>query len=206
RGRGVPRAGGMGARGSGGGCAWGVVAPPPPRGRPGPCGRPRGPLRARLPSRGAPRARREYPEHGTARDPSRDGQPVLKAENLHKRFGGLRATNDVSLTLHQGEILGIIGPNGAGKTTVFNLLSGFLAADQGSVTLLDHHGRWVSCKSPDAFAHHGLGRTFQIAKPFTGLSVLENIMLGAFIRTANRDEAEQIARRVAEQTDLTAAL
>ena len=163
-------------------------------------------LLARLPYLGTPRARREYPEHGTARDPSRDGQPVLKAENLHKRFGGLRATNDVSLTLHQGEILGIIGPNGAGKTTVFNLLSGFLAADQGSVTLLDHHGRWVSCKSPDAFAHHGLGRTFQIAKPFTGLSVLENIMLGAFIRTANRDEAEQIARRVAEQTDLTAAL
>jgi len=163
-------------------------------------------LLARLPYLGTPRARREYPEHGIARDPSRDGQPVLKAENLHKRFGGLRATNDVSLTLHQGEILGIIGPNGAGKTTVFNLLSGFLAADQGSVTLLDHHGRWVSCKSPDAFAHHGLGRTFQIAKPFTGLSVLENIMLGAFIRTANRDEAEQIARRVAEQTDLTAAL
>ncbi|WP_028354949.1 ABC transporter permease subunit [Bordetella petrii] len=163
-------------------------------------------LLARLPYLGTPRARREYPEHGIARDPSRDGQPVLKAENLHKRFGGLRATNDVSLTLHQGEILGIIGPNGAGKTTVFNLLSGFLAADQGSVTLLDHHGCWVSCKSPDAFAHHGLGRTFQIAKPFTGLSVLENIMLGAFIRTANRDEAEQIARRVAEQTDLTAAL
>src|SRR5690606_1425229 len=163
-------------------------------------------LLARLPYLGTPRARREYPEHGTARDPSRDGQPVLKAENLHKRFGGLRATNDVSLTLHQGEILGIIGPNGAGKTTVFNLLSGFLAADQGSVTLLDHHGRWVSCKSPDAFAHHGLGRTFQIAKPFTGLSVLENIMLGAGIRTAYPDEAEQIARRVAEQTALIAAL
>ncbi|GAB1576309.1 ABC transporter permease subunit [Bordetella petrii] len=163
-------------------------------------------LLGRLPYLGTPRARREYADHGIAHDPSRDGQPVLKAENLHKRFGGLRATNDVSLILHQGEILGIIGPNGAGKTTVFNLLSGFLAADQGSVTLLDHHGRWVSCKSPDTFAHHGLGRTFQIAKPFTGLSVLENIMLGAFIRTANRDEAEQIARRVAEQTDLTAAL
>ena len=69
--------------------------------------------------------------------------------------------------------------------------------------MLNARGEWVSCKTPDAFAHQGLGRTFQIAKPFTGLTVLENIMLGAFIRTSSRDEAEQIALRVAEQTDLT---
>ena len=97
----------------------------------------------------------------------------------------------------------MIGPNSAGKTTVFNLLSGFLSPDQGSVSMLNARGEWVSCKTPDAFAHQGLGRTFQIAKPFTGLTVLENIMLGAFIRTSSRDEAEQIALRVAEQTDLT---
>ena len=109
----------------------------------------------------------------------------------------------MSLTLNQNEILGMIGPNGAGKTTVFNLLSGFLSPDQGSVSMLNARGEWVSCKTPDAFAHQGLGRTFQIAKPFTGLTVLENIMLGAFIRTSSRDEAEQIALRVAEQTDLT---
>ena len=99
----------------------------------------------------------------------------------------------MSLTLNQNEILGMIGPNGAGKTTVFNLLSGFLSPDQGSVSMLNARGEWVSCKTPDAFAHQGLGRTFQIAKPFTGLTVLENIMLGAFIRTSSRDEAEQIA-------------
>ena len=111
---------------------------------------------------------------------------MLKADRLFKSFGGLRATNDVSLTLNQNEILGMIGPNGAGKTTVFNLLSGFLSPDQGSVSMLNARGEWVSCKTPDAFAHQGLGRTFQIAKPFTGLTVLENIMLGAFIRVQPR--------------------
>jgi branched-chain amino acid transport system permease protein len=131
------------------------------------------------------------------------GQPILKAEHLHKSFGGLRATNDVSLTLHEHEILGVIGPNGAGKTTVFNLLSGFLAPDQGTVQLRTPGGEWISCDTPDQFAHKGLGRTFQIAQPFTGLSVLENIMLGAFIHTADHAEAEQIAREVAERTQLT---
>ncbi|CAM3424747.1 Vitamin B12 import ATP-binding protein BtuD [Bordetella sputigena] len=131
------------------------------------------------------------------------GPPVLKAENLHKNFGGLRATNDVSLTLHEHEILGIIGPNGAGKTTVFNLLSGFLSPDKGTVRLRDANGAWIGCDTPDEFAHHGLGRTFQIAQPFTGLSVLENIMLGAYINTRDHDEAERIAREVAERTHLT---
>lgn len=132
--------------------------------------------------------------------------PVLKAENLFKNFGGLRATNDVSLTLYRNEILGMIGPNGAGKTTVFNLLSGFLAQDKGTITLLDRSGTWVKCTTPNELAHKGMGRTFQIAKPFTGLTVLENIMLGAFIRTSSRDEAERIALRVAKQTDLESAL
>ena len=158
---------------------------------------------ARLPYLGAPRRPATPPQQARPAGPAAAGQPVLKADRLFKSFGGLRATNDVSLTLNQNEILGMIGPNGAGKTTVFNLLSGFLSPDQGSVSMLNARGEWVSCKTPDAFAHQGLGRTFQIAKPFTGLTVLENIMLGAFIRTSSRDEAEQIALRVAEQTDLT---
>lgn len=131
------------------------------------------------------------------------GTPVLKAEGLHKRFGGLQATDNVSLTLHQGEILGVIGPNGAGKTTVFNQLSGFIHPDSGTVQVRATDGSWVSPASPYEFAHCGIGRTFQIAQPFSGLSVLENIMLGAFIRTRDRHEAEQIARNVAEQTELT---
>ena len=157
---------------------------------------------ARLPYLGTPRARRQRVEPARPTDAARREQPVLKAENLFKSFGGLRATNDVSLTLNQHEILGMIGPNGAGKTTVFNLLSGFLSPDKGAVSMIDAKGNWVSCSTPDEFAHQGLGRTFQIAKPFTGLTVLENIMLGAFIRTADREEAEQIALKVAEETDL----
>src|SRR5690606_10065226 len=117
------------------------------------------------------------------------GKPVLKAEGLYKSFGGLKATDDGSLELYHNEILAIIGPNGAGKTTVFNQMSGFLRPDKGTVSLLDQDGHWVQCKTPDEFAHKGLGRTFQTAKPFTGLTVLENIMLGAFIATSDRDEA-----------------
>jgi branched-chain amino acid transport system permease protein len=161
---------------------------------------------ARLPYLGRPRAKREFLPEPVLPPQTRTGMPILKAENLFKNFGGLRATNDVTLTLHENEILGVIGPNGAGKTTVFNLLSGFLAPDKGRVTLRSAGGEWISCGTPDDFAHKGLGRTFQIARPFTGLSVLENIMLGAFINTSDHDEAEQIARAVAEQTNLTRQL
>lgn len=128
--------------------------------------------------------------------------PILDVQHLSMRFGGIVAVNDLSFEAQRGQITALIGPNGAGKTTVFNLLSGFLSPDKGGISMLDAHGKWVTCKTPDEFAHQGLGRTFQIAKPFTGLTVLENIMLGAFIRTSNRDEAEQIALKVAEQTDL----
>src|SRR3546814_16620402 len=82
-------------------------------------------------------------------------------------------------------------------------MSGFLRPDKGTVSLLDRNGHWVHCKTPDEAAHKGLGRTCQTAKPFTGLTVLANIMLGAFIATSDRDEAEQIALEVAAQTDLT---
>jgi len=134
------------------------------------------------------------------------GQPLLVAEGLQKRFGGLLATDNVSLTLHEGEILGVIGPNGAGKTTVFNQLSGFIAPDAGTVKVRQANGEWTSPSSPEGFAQTGVGRTFQIVQPFSGLSVRENIMLGAFMRTQSAEEAESIARDVAELTDLTALL
>ena len=173
-----------------------------PRGLAGAFGPALGRLMARLPYLGTPKSKPPM-QHGLAHtDTPHRGEPVLRAEKLFKSFGGLCATNDVSLQLNEREILGMIGPNGAGKTTVFNLLSGFLSPDKGSVTLRDKNGNWISCNTPDAFAHQGLGRTFQIAKPFTGLTVLENIMLGAFINTRDREQAEQIALSVAEQTDL----
>ena len=134
------------------------------------------------------------------------GEPILKAEHLNKHFGGLHATNDVSLTLHEGEILGVIGPNGAGKTTVFNQLSGFIIPDSGTVSVRLEDGSWVQPRTPQDFAKAGVGRTFQIAQPFSGLSVLENIMLGAFMHTTDKREAEAIARQVAELTELTASL
>lgn len=173
-----------------------------PRGLAGAFGPALGRLMARLPYLGTPKSKPPM-QHGLAHtDTPHRGEPVLRAEKLFKSFGGLCATNNVSLQLNEREILGMIGPNGAGKTTVFNLLSGFLSPDKGSVTLRDKNGNWISCNTPDAFAHQGLGRTFQIAKPFTGLTVLENIMLGAFINTRDREQAEQIALSVAEQTDL----
>jgi len=137
---------------------------------------------------------------------TRGDATVLEASHLFKSFGGLRATHDVSLELRENEILGIIGPNGAGKTTVFNQLSGFLQPDAGSVRLLGRDGQWTSCRAPFEYAHIGLSRTFQIAQPFTGLTVLENIMLGAFIHTKDRREAEQAALAIAGQTGLTEQL
>lgn len=134
------------------------------------------------------------------------GQPILEAARLNKHFGGLHATNDVSITLHEGEILGVIGPNGAGKTTVFNQLSGFIAPDSGTIRIRKEDGSWAEPRTSGDFARAGVGRTFQIAQPFSGLSVLENIMLGAFMHTRDRREAEAIARQVADLTELAGSL
>ena len=149
---------------------------------------------------------RPAPKAATPAARTASGRPLLVAEGLQKRFGGLLATDNVSLTLHEGEILGVIGPNGAGKTTVFNQLSGFIAPDAGTVKVRLANGEWAQPTSPEAFAQNGVGRTFQIVQPFSGLSVRENIMLGAFMRTQNTAEAEAIAREVAELTDLTSLL
>jgi len=131
-----------------------------------------------------------------------DGKVILEADGLVKRFGGLIATNHVSLQLKQGEILGLIGPNGAGKTTLFNLLSGFLKPNSGVIRLMSEDGEAVNVVSPTQCARLGVGRTFQIAQPFAGLSVLENIMLGAFLHTSDVRAAEQIALDVARVTGM----
>ncbi|MBR0682556.1 branched-chain amino acid ABC transporter ATP-binding protein/permease [Roseomonas eburnea] len=152
-------------------------------------------------------ARIEAPEAaapGEERPPV--GEPLLEARNLTKRFGGLVATNDVSVTLREGEVLGVIGPNGAGKTTLFNLLSGFLAPSAGGVKVRLPDGSWVSPGSPHGFAAAGVARTFQIVQPFTGLSVRENIMLGAFHGTRSAVEARRIAEEVAATVGLTGLL
>lgn len=131
---------------------------------------------------------------------------ILVATGLNLYFGGLHATNDVSIRLNQGEILGVIGPNGAGKTTVFNQLSGFLRPHSGEIKVLMPDGSWAMPKTPEEFARAGIGRTFQIAQPFADLSVLENIMIGAFMHTSSPEEAGKLARKVAALTDLTGLL
>ena len=128
--------------------------------------------------------------------------PVLRAEGLHKSFGGLLATNDVSIELIKGEILGVIGPNGAGKTTLFNQLSGFITPDRGAVSVLSADGTWLKPTSAAAFARAGVGRTFQIAQPFSGLTVLENVMLGAFLSVDSVSKAREFALETLDLTGL----
>jgi len=103
-----------------------------------------------------------------------DRPVALEVRGVRKRFGGITAVDEVDLTLHQGEILGVIGPNGAGKTTLFDLISGFVPADGGRVTLM---GEDVTDMGPDARARRGLGRSFQDARLFPALTVTETIKL-----------------------------
>jgi branched-chain amino acid transport system ATP-binding protein len=97
---------------------------------------------------------------------------LLQVERLNKRFGGLHAVKDVSFALQPGSITGVLGPNGAGKTTVFNLLTGFILLDTGAVHL---DGRPVAGLRPHRIVNRGLARTFQLARPFLGMTVAENV-------------------------------
>ncbi|WP_412050019.1 ABC transporter ATP-binding protein [Hoeflea sp. Naph1] len=105
-----------------------------------------------------------------------DRAPILSACGVTKSFGGLRVVDDMSIDLVAAEILGIIGPNGAGKSTLFNLLAGAVPLDQGSIFLA---GRDLSRARPEARIKAGLGRTFQIPRPFPRMTVLENVMTAA---------------------------
>jgi branched-chain amino acid transport system permease protein len=118
------------------------------------------------------------------------GDIVLEVRNLSRSFGGLKAVQDVSFKLRQNEILGIIGPNGAGKTTLFNLLNGFLRPDTGQI-LLD--GREMAGRKPHALCEAGIGRTFQIMRPFLRMSISDNVVVGAYVRAKTDDEARQLA-------------
>jgi branched-chain amino acid transport system permease protein len=118
------------------------------------------------------------------------GDVVLDVRNLSRSFGGLKAVQDVSFKLRQNEILGIIGPNGAGKTTLFNLLNGFLRPGTGEI-LLD--GREMSGRKPHELCEAGIGRTFQIMRPFLRMSISDNVVVGAYVRAKTDAEAKQLA-------------
>jgi branched-chain amino acid transport system ATP-binding protein len=102
---------------------------------------------------------------------------LLEVANLNKHFGGLHAVRDVALSIARGEIVGILGPNGAGKTTLYNLLTGFIAPDAGA--RVDFDGRSLLGLAPHRIAGLGISRTFQLCRPFIGMSVLENVIVGA---------------------------
>ncbi len=114
---------------------------------------------------------------------------ILSVRHLSKSFGGLKAVQDVSFEVRQGAILGIIGPNGAGKTTLFNLLNGFQKPDAGEIRL---DGRNVVGQKPHRLCSAGIGRTFQVMRPFPRLSVTDNVAVGAYVHA--RDDSDVAAR------------
>lgn len=137
---------------------------------------------------GSPRTPLPYGEVGKRRS-------VLRVENLSKEFGGLRAVSDVSFEVPEGTIVGIIGPNGAGKTTLFNLLNGIYRPTHGRVLLGELE---LTKLSPDRICRAGIGRTFQVVRPFARLSVLENVKVGAFVASHDDREAEELSRKALE--------
>src|SRR5271156_3736537 len=126
---------------------------------------------------------------------------ALVIKGLSKRFGGLRAVQDVSFTVRENETLALIGPNGAGKTTSFHLITGFHRADSGSVRAF---GREIVGLKPHNICAHGLARTFQVAKPFGAMTVLSNVMTGAFLRNKNTTVAREKAREAIDFVGLSA--
>lgn len=118
---------------------------------------------------------------------------VLRAEGVSVRFGGVTAVNHVDLKLEDKQILGLIGPNGAGKTTFFNAVSGFVLPDEGRVVMF---GRDVTREPPYKRAREGMGRTFQTERPFEELTVLENVLIPAFLKHPSRRDAQRLAREV----------
>ncbi len=123
----------------------------------------------------------------------------LEIDGIGKSFRGLRAVHDVSFAVPAGAIHALIGPNGAGKTTIFNMIAGVFAPDAGTVTL---EGRRISGLRPDRACDAGVGRTFQIVRPFKGLSVLENVTVGALHRRPKLAEARASAEAILSRLGL----
>jgi branched-chain amino acid transport system ATP-binding protein len=126
-------------------------------------------------------------------------EPLLSVENVSRRFGGLLAVNEASLAVPANRITAVIGPNGAGKTTLFALITGFLVPTAGRVV---YQGVDITGAAPNRLARRGIARTFQLVQPFAGLTVLENIAVGAHLWIPSRKSALFAAERVARTLGL----
>jgi branched-chain amino acid transport system ATP-binding protein len=124
---------------------------------------------------------------------------LLQIENVSKNFSGLRAVADVSFAVPDGAIFAVIGPNGAGKTTLFNLIAGVFAPDSGTITFA---GSRIDRLASDEVCRRGIGRTFQIVRPFPALSVEDNVVVGALLRQPDPSAAMRRAREILGQLDL----
>jgi len=127
-------------------------------------------------------------------------EPLLTVQSVSRRFGGLLAVNSVSLSAAQGRITALIGPNGAGKTTLFAVIAGFLKPSDGTVR---YGGEDITGEPPHRLARRGIARTFQIVQPFTGLTVRENIRVGAHLHHRMREAALAAAEKVAHEVGIT---
>ncbi|WP_026074361.1 ABC transporter ATP-binding protein [Brevibacillus massiliensis] len=127
------------------------------------------------------------------------GKLILQIDQVVKQFGGIAAVNGVSFKVGKQEIVGIIGPNGAGKTTLFNLISGALPVTSGSIRF---KGEEITNQKAHLICQKGIGRTFQVVKPFGNISVLENVKIGAFNRIQKSREATEYAEYVLEKVAL----
>ena len=123
----------------------------------------------------------------------------LLVQKVTKRFGGLTALSNVDAHIEEGELVGLIGPNGAGKTTLFNVICGFLKPDHGRIFL---NGIDITEKKPHVICRMGLSRTFQLVRPFMRMSVLDNVMTGAYLHTSSREEAVRRALEALEKVGL----
>jgi branched-chain amino acid transport system ATP-binding protein len=130
-------------------------------------------------------------------------EPLLRVENISKRFGGLLAIDRTSFVAEAGRITALIGPNGAGKTTLFSIITGFLSPSEGRVF---YDGADIAGEPPHRLARRGVARTFQIVQPFAGLTVRENIAVGSHLSRSSRSDALAAAGNVARAVGLADAL
>ncbi len=128
-------------------------------------------------------------------------QPLLQVDRIAKRYGGVQAVKELSFELHRGEILGLLGPNGAGKTTAFNMIAGFVGTDQGRIAL---DGRQISGLRPWDICKAGVARTFQLSKPFGGMSTRENLVVGSLVKHKDKARAQARADELIDFLDLGA--